>query len=354
MVNDPPPEPPAGGPLFDPFVGSLGQLFPSERWAWRVSLAGPRSPVDGTLSISARGSPDVSSWQFAIEFKQLCLPRTAMQLVHEWWPAVQLPRPLPLLLVAPRLGPRTRAVLAEAGHSWLEPGGDCELQSPGLLVRVQGTSRAELLPSSRRRVADLFHGKALRIVRWLLAGSVDSWKVHDMASAAQVSAPFVTRLFETLAAEAFVERGRGWTRVTDREALLKAWAVAPPPKVVAHHFVHPDGVTGALAALLDWRSPYAVTAEAAADQTAAAYTRFTRVEAYVETVEDVPAHLLPVPKGGNLVLFQSEDEGVFDATWTKDGLRLVSEPQLYVDLFRRGGAAREAAGVLLRSLLHGS
>ncbi len=86
---------------------------------------------------------------------------------------------------------------------------------------------------------------------------------------------------------------------------------------------------------------YALTAEAAAEQLAP-YARFSRVEAYVDELQELP-ELEPVPKGGNVVLIEPADEGVLDGVQGVRGLRLVSAPQLYVDLYRRGGAAREAA-----------
>ena len=46
-----------------------------------------------------------------------------------------------------------------------------------------------------------------------------------------------------------------------------------------------------------------------------------------------------VPRGGNLVLIRPADRGVFDGSFTRDGVTVVRRPQLYVDLKRRGGSA---------------
>lgn len=42
----------------------------------------------------------------------------------------------------------------------------------------------------------------------------------------------------------------------------------------------------------------------------------------------------------------SHDRGIFDGSFTRDGVPLVSRPQLYVDLKRRSGAAAESAAFL--------
>ena len=65
-------------------------------------------------------------------------------------------------------------------------------------------------------------------------------------------------------------------------------------------------------------------------------------------VDDLPGWdrslgLATVPRGGNLVLIKPFEAGVFDGAFGRDGLRLVSRLQLYVDLMRRGGAAAYAA-----------
>jgi hypothetical protein len=51
-------------------------------------------------------------------------------------------------------------------------------------------------------------------------------------------------------------------------------------------------------------------------------------------------------RGGNLVLIRPVDRGVFDGSFTRDGVTLVSRPQLYGDLKRRGGTAAEGAAFL--------
>lgn len=46
------------------------------------------------------------------------------------------------------------------------------------------------------------------------------------------------------------------------------------------------------------------------------------------------------------ILIKPVDRGVFDGSFTSDGVTLVSRRQLYVDLKPRGGAATEGAALL--------
>jgi hypothetical protein len=146
------------------------------------------------------------------------------------------------------------------------------------------------------------------------------------------------------------------TRLLDRDALLEGWVAAPAPADVPLERVSlADGPSAVLRRVreLEPASPYAITAEAAAEQIAP-HARFSRVEIYVDDPEawDRALSLTPVPRGGNVVLIRPVDRGVFDGVFERDGLSLASRPQLYVDLVRRGGAAAEAAAFIReRSLL---
>lgn len=256
------------------------------------------------------------------------------------------------LLVAPRISPRTRGILNDGGISWLEPGGDCRIAIGGLFIErtVGGRRRREPNTGQTRFVADLFSGGALRIVRWLLIEPDQSWTLTDMGSRAGLTVGFVSRTFKTLARDAYVERRRGSTRLIDRDALLNGWASAPATADVKLERVSlADGPSGVLQRIRELKLPslYAITAEAAAEQIAPR-ARFSRVEIYVDNPDawDRALSLTPVPRGGNVVLIQSIDRGVFDGVVERDRLSLASRPQVYVDLLRRGGAAAEAAAFM--------
>lgn len=100
-------------------------------------------------------------------------------------------------------------------------------------VRVTGGGAVDVAGDAtipgRRYVADLFSGKALRIVRWLLIDPKRRWTLDEMVSAARTSPGFVSRTFATLERDAYLERERGACLLRDADGLLAAWAAAPPP-----------------------------------------------------------------------------------------------------------------------------
>lgn len=311
---------------------------------WRVAFS-PERPsnvqeIDGVLDLVA---PTGERSQARVEFKARLEPA---QLVREMpW----LTKSAASLVVAPRISARARSLLNEAGVSWYEPDGAYRIAIGGLFIErvVEQSKRRSAETSNTRFVADPFAGGALKVVRWLLIDPGRSWSIAQMAERTGLTLGFVSRTFKTLARDAYVERVRGATRLTDRNALLDAWAAAPTPKESAFERVAtvegPEALLRTIRALTAPRR-YAITAEAAAERIAP-FARFSRVEIYLDDVAswDRALDLTAVPRGGNLVLIKPVDAGVFDGSFERDGVLLTSRPQLYVDLVRRGGAAAEAA-----------
>jgi hypothetical protein len=323
------------------FREALTAVLPA---GWRMALRSEDRAsdvrVDAYLDLT---SPGGERTQACVEFKSRAEPAEVVRLVP--W----LQRCGSAVLVAPELGPRTRDILNKAGISWLEPEGDCRIALGSLFIErlTRGARRRPAGAPDTRFVADLFASGPLRVVRWLLIEPGRSWTLDDMADRTGLTLGFVSRVFKTLARDAYMDRARGDNRVRDRDALLDSWASASRPKDAVSERVATVPSTEALVQAIRQsspQSPYAITAEAAADRIAP-FARYSRVELYVDDVAawDQALGLTAVPRGGNLVLIKPTDAGVFDGAFERDALRLVCRPQLYVDLVRRGGAAVEAA-----------
>jgi len=257
------------------------------------------------------------------------------------------------LLAAPIVGPRTREVLNAEGISWLEFAGDCRIQVGGLFVertaRQRKSRTVNTAEGQRRFVANLFSGAALRMVRWLLVEPEHSWTVTEMGRKAKASAGFVSRAFATLERDAYIIRTDGAAGIRDFDGLLGAWAKAPPLHDIRIERVSAAGPAEVVASIAaaKLKSEYALTTEAAAEFVAP-FARFSKVEMYVADA-NVWSRLLrleAVSRGGNVALIRPQDPGVFDGGEIRQKVRLVSWPQLFVDLYRKGGAAREAAEFL--------
>lgn len=332
----------------------LRELLPT---TWRLSIdravIGP--DVDAVMTLI---DPLDRSFRLNVEVKSRAAPADFVRQLG-WYEERG-----PWLIVAPRIGPRSRELFEQADISWLDPAGDCRIVVGAIVIDRSCPDRRDtpatkagplaenafVVPEERRYVANLFKGKALRVVRWLLIKPERSWRLQDMANAADASIGFVSRTFATLERDAYLERSADGTRLTDRDALLDAWASSEEAADQVSERVSllagPEAIIGAIKSL-EAPPRYAATAEAAADQIAP-FARFSRVDLYVDDPAewDGRLQLTAVPRGGNLALIVPEDAGVFDGATPARGLNLVSRPQLYVDLTRRGGAAAEGARFL--------
>jgi hypothetical protein len=347
---------PADQRLFGNLQRALSELLPAS-WRWRLRRTRGRGTPDAQLDLI---DPSGQSTRLLVELKTRIPPAEIVRQLP--WYAEQGG----WLLAAPQIGPRGRELLGTAGISWVELSTlDCRIaigglfiertsrtqRRSGLVTRVGGfTTDALIIDRPRRYVRDLVSGKALRVVRWLLIDPEQAWTLGEMAAAAKASVPFVSRTFATLERDAYLERTRGASRVRDGDGLLEAWATASaPPEERLERVSLAATAQAILNRIRDTSSAprYALTAEAAAEQIAP-FARFVRAELYID--DPVPwdrlLDLTPVPRGGNIVLITPADDGVFDGLNQAQGLAIVSRPQLYVDLKRGGGAAREAAEFL--------
>ena len=81
----------------------------------------------------------------------------------------------------------------------------------------------------------------------------------------------------------------------------------------------------------------------------APFVRFTDIHFYITGEPDEwvkKLELAPVEFGGTVHLIQPYDEGVFYGTQTIEGLKVVSDIQLYIDLYKYPARGREAADFL--------
>jgi hypothetical protein len=346
----------AESPLLAELRSALKDMLPPD-WRWRLRVQDRPSEADAILEVT---DPRGDTTRIRVELKTRLSPAEIVRQAR-WYGERG-----PWLLAAPLVGPRTRQILADEGMSWIDlTTGECVIAFGTLRierlparrgsVRVTGGGtinvRGVATDSGRRFVADLFSGKALRIVRWLLRDPDRKWTLDEMVSAASASPGFVSRTFATLERDAYMERERGASRLRDADGLLTAWAAAPPPSDRSMSRVSllptPQAILSAVGELPN-APRYALTAEAAAEKIAP-YARFSRVELYVDDAGawDRLLDLTAVPRGGNVDLILPADPGVFDGSFTSGDLSLVSRPQLYVDLKRRAGPASGAADFLL-------
>lgn len=263
------------------------------------------------------------------------------------------------------------AAAEEAGVSYLDRHGNGRVVAPGLVYvsspRVPSAARfagrdvggaASGAPRGPGRRVSPFAPKASRIVRGLLAKPQQPRRLSDLAREVEVDPGNAHRVLGALVEMGLVERDDDRYLVPDPGSLLEAWAEStrrPSERVVLQLSVDPRGwVTDLIESEPDG---FAVSGELAAELLAP-YLRAHEVilhcldaEAFGRIGRAASSEAgLVLPATGRVVAVPA-DERVGDFGSTVAGLPVVSPAQLYVDLFRARGRAREAAEHVRREVL---
>lgn len=329
----------------------LRSVLPS---AWTVAVADrtlntPAGEVriDGVINVT---TPQGLA-SFLVEAKRNLTPKDAEQMFSGMARRYRQLNPFTsaTLVVAPWLSARTREVLAAEGINYIDLTGNAriEVASPGLFLSYQGADR-DPQPALRGK-AGVRGPKAGRLVRFL-CDVTPPYSVSEIASATRLTPGYVSRLLESLADEALIERTkRGQVSSTDVPAILRRWTenydVFKTNR--SSSFVAPQGPANLLKRLAGDRD-IAVTGSFAAVRLApvagpallVAYTRDTERTA-------TAFGLLPADRGANVVLLRPFDDVVWERTTVDDGISYVSPSQVAVDCLTGNGRMPSEAEALL-------
>ncbi|MCX6345185.1 MAG: type IV toxin-antitoxin system AbiEi family antitoxin [Armatimonadetes bacterium] len=257
------------------------------------------------------------------------------------------------VLIAPYISEDAGAILDEQGVGYIDLAGNCRLCFEQVYVRVHTGGKPKLAKQALRSV---YTPKAARVLRLLLGEPGKAWKVQEIAERAEISLGQAWKVKDQLCAREWLkEQGRGLV-LTKPEALLKDWAgnYKPARKETVYDFYSfqkPSEVEYRLADECGARNiPYAL-AEFSGGARYAPVVRYTRASAYVGGGIDELAEALElkrVPSGANVRLILAKDSGVFLDAREKDGVKIVSPVQAYLDLLSVPSRGEEAADGILK------
>jgi hypothetical protein len=258
------------------------------------------------------------------------------------------------LLLAPFISEESARICADAGIGYADLAGNAHLAFDTVYIetRTAGNPFHE-----KREVRALFAPRAARVLRALLLGPLRSWKVTELAKAAQVSLGWVSAVRQQLLAREWAEEATGGLRVTKPGAVLDAWVRADDweKRTQSQEYsvllTDPEEVAEKLKSILGDQPP--VFTQWFAGWLRHPHTTPVVVTAYVKAFPDethIRDKLLGrrVSGGGGLKLVVPKDEGVFHPSQTVGGFELVSDVQIYLDLQQAGLRGEEQAAELKR------
>jgi hypothetical protein len=259
------------------------------------------------------------------------------------------------VVVAPFISEVSARICSEAGVGYADFAGNARLSFDQVFIESRVAENPFL---ERRETRSIFAPRATRVLRHLLQGPLRSWKVTELAAAAEVSLGWVSAVRQQLLAQEWAGEVEGGLRLTNPAAVLDAWAKADDWKkrteIREYSVLTADPVDrgAALRDLLVNEAP--IFTQWLAGWLRRPYTVPVVVTAYVKQFlsdELLREKLLArrVPNGGNLWLVVPKDEGVRSLSQRVRGFELVSDVQIYLDLIDSGLRGDEQAEELRRA-----
>jgi transcriptional regulator with AbiEi antitoxin domain of type IV toxin-antitoxin system len=256
------------------------------------------------------------------------------------------------------IGPQSARILKDNNLGYIDLSGNCYMAFDHVLIEKEG--KRNVRPSTRP-LRSLFAPRATRVVRVLLTEPARTWRLEELAKAAEVSLGHSHNVVKRLEDLRWIERDEAQRIHLGKPAdLLEAWceSYSVRSNEITSYFV-PERVSRKL--MTD------VARAAAAEGLRYAFTlgaglslvapqpRLTGLHCYLE---GDPARLAstlglrPTAEAdGGLHLLTPYDSGVFYGALEKAGLKVVSVPQLYADLVHADRRGTEQAEHLRREAM---
>ncbi|MBI5035995.1 hypothetical protein HZC09_01500 [Candidatus Micrarchaeota archaeon] len=204
----------------------------------------------------------------------------------------------------------------------------------------------------------LFAGKAIEVIRVLLVDYPAELTLRAICGKAEVSLRWASVVANALIRENFAlrESQKSALKIMAPLDLLKRWAAVNnfvANTKFADYYSKEEDVTKFFSQFKTKKGPKYALATLAGGLLTAPFVRPTNVHLYVKSKEDAKKWaerlgLMPVEKNGNVRFAIAESPGVFYGAREIDGVKVVSDVQLYVDLLNYPGRGEEAAQAVLR------
>jgi hypothetical protein len=261
------------------------------------------------------------------------------------------------IIVAPFISKEGAMICRDLGVGFIDLSGNCLLSLDGLYVERGGNANKFKKP---REIQSLFSPKSSRVVRCLLSDPKRSWTLKGLSTETGVSIGLIHRIAMGLESNFFAKKEIGAFKLEDPARLLEAWReeyYRRSPKwarYVVRAASIKESLTKLKTAATHHEVRYAFSGPSGASLIAP-YLTPTASHLYVdilreEFLEEIKAD--QVSSEGNLLIRVVEQENEFIGSKQVKGFYVVSDLQLYLDLWAMGGRGQEAAEELRRQRLH--
>lgn len=306
-----------------------------------VSIDGKR--VDIVLDALVSGKPA----RLVVEVKSQGEPRVVRMAIAELKDCLESFKGSYGILAAPYLSDAGRQICKEAGVGCIDLAGNAFLSFRNVFIERTGNPNPF---ASVRLSKSVFSPKSSRILRVLLSDPSKRWFVEDISREAGISMGLTSRVKKALLSEEWVkEDNRRFYLVKPEEALnqwVREYSYEKNPGFSFYSGLSEDQLERAIKKECERRSYRYGLALFSGARKVAPFVRFMRFFSYIDGDIDGISKALQMKKvetGANVTLLQPYDEGVFYGLQDVDGINVVSDIQLYLDLKSFKGRGEDAA-----------
>lgn len=257
---------------------------------------------------------------------------------------------------APYLSDASMEICREYGVGYIDLAGNSLLNFESVFIKTKGQPNPY---ASTRPLRNLFSPKSTRVLRVLLADPSRKWYVKDLATEAKVSLgkafDVKQHLLDYEYAEEVPSQRQKRFRLTDPEKLLKDWAGNYSyKKNEIYNYYSLENLREVEKKIASFCANAGIRYALTLTSADARLTHFLRGAArsfiYIEKPLEPPSSQLglkEVDSGENVTLMVPYDEGVFFGVRKVDDLDIVSDIQLFLDLWSYKQRGKDAALSLL-------
>jgi hypothetical protein len=251
------------------------------------------------------------------------------------------------VLIAPYMSPAAIQICGEYGIGCMDLSGNAFFSFGNIFIEKSGSPNAFL---EARPLKSLFSPKTSRVLRALLSAPSKGWHVEELSRVAEISLGLASKAKQALLAQEWIkEEGRRIILCRPFE-LLEEWAKNYSYKKNRLFSFYGGDSESVLETAMknecDKRGYRCALALFSGANRIAPFVRFQKSFFYVEgPVEEVAGalRLKTVESGADVIILVPYDAGVFQGIREIDGVNVVSDIQLYLDLKSYGTRGEEAA-----------
>lgn len=340
-------------PLIDQFLEALRELPGVHA---DMEMQNPAGEALGEADARIRVNVAGNSFLLLVDAKKTAYPRDVRQVLWQFKALHQASPPdIHHLLVAESLSPGAKELLKSEGVGYYDSGGSLFLPAAGAYIYIDKPPPKNL----ERSVRSLFSGRRAQVVHALLIHYEGWFGVTELAERAQVAPSTASDVLGELERFDWIEsRGQGPGKerhLREPGELLDAWSkqLAGSTGPVLRRYYVPglksDALIQRLGEVFDaYRVAYAVSYEAAAQRYAPFLSGISQVRTRLLPGAGVDAALAEldarvVGEGANLTVVETKSAGEMLFRQQVDGVWQASPIQVYLDLLRGEGRAKEMA-----------